>query len=68
MRPSDFHRLCVRFNWGWRDGTDVADWGEAPGEEYRLRRIAEERPELLRILERAESRFWKQREAAQGAR
>jgi hypothetical protein len=65
MRPSEFYRRCVQFNWAWRDRSE---WGDNPNEEHQLRRIAEERPELLKILERAEARFWKQRCAAQGVR
>ena len=41
MRPSEFYRRCVQFNWAWRDRSE---WGDNPNEEHQLRRIAEERP------------------------
>ncbi len=65
MRPTEFHKQCARFNWAWEFELNPQDWGDKPSEEHRLRAIAEERPELARILEQALVRFGMQRAAAQ---
>ncbi len=61
MRHRDFHALCARFDWGWRDSKDPKVRNEAFVEEHRLRRVARETSSLERILVRAEASYWRQK-------